>query len=158
MRGEERPAVTVLGIGNLIYSDDGAGLRALWQLEKDPRLPSGVDLVDGSAAGLPVVSLVERAERLLILDAVHVGAEPGTVVRLGEDDLRDVPGGAYAHQLGVQDLLSALRIMGKTPRELVLLGIQADSIALGTDLTPAVESGLDRLVSESIRLLVEWTA
>lgn len=148
----------VPAIGNLIYSDDGAGLRALWQLEKDPRLPSGVDLVDGSAVGLPVVSLVENADRLLILDAVHVGAEPGAVVRLGDDDLRGIPGGAHAHQLGVPDLILALRVMGKMSRELVLLGIQADSIALGTQLTPAVECGLTRLVSESIRLLVEWTA
>jgi hydrogenase maturation protease len=158
MRAEERASVAVLGMGNLIYSDDGAGLRALWTLEKDPRLPAGVDLVDGSLAGLPVVSLVGNAERLLILDAVYVGAEPGTVVRLGDDDLRGILGGADVHQLGVPDLISALRLMGKMPREMVLLGIQADSVALGTELTPAVASGLPRLISESLSLLSEWTA
>lgn len=152
-----RASVAVLGLGNLIYSDDGAGLRALWALEKDPRLPPGVNLVDGSIAGLPVVSLIGRAERLLILDAVHVGAEPGTIVRLGQDDLRELPGGAYAHDVGVSDLISVLRLMGNAPREVVLLGIQADSLAIGTELTPAVESGLPRLVSESLRLLAEWT-
>jgi hydrogenase maturation protease len=151
-----RPVIAVLGMGNLIYSDDGAGLRALYRLEKDPRLPRGVDLVDGSATGLPLVSLLESADRLLILDAVNVGVEPGTLVRLGPGDLRGVRGGADAHQLGVPDLITALRIMGKAPREITLLGIQADSIALGTELTPAVETGLDRLVTESLRLLAEW--
>ena len=92
MNGEQRPAVAVLGMGNLIYSDDGAGLRALRQLEKDPALPAGVDIVDGSAAGLPVVNLIENAERLLILDAVHVGAVPGTVVRLDDSDLKEISG------------------------------------------------------------------
>jgi hydrogenase maturation protease len=153
-----KPAIAILGMGNLIYSDDGAGLRAFYRLEKDPRLPAGVDLVDGSAAGLPAVSLLECADRLLILDAVNVGAEPGTVVRLGPEQLKGLPGGAEAHQLGVSDLITALRLMGKTPREIILLGIQADSIALGTDLTPAVESGLERLVTESLRLLAEWAA
>ncbi len=157
MNGEQRPAVAVLGMGNLIYSDDGAGLRALRQLEKDPALPAGVDIVDGSAAGLPVVNLIENAERLLILDAVHVGAVPGTVVRLDDSDLKEISGGAHVHELGVSDLISALRLMGKMPRQMVLLGIQADSIALGTELTPAVESGLPRLVSESLSLLAEWT-
>jgi hydrogenase maturation protease len=153
-----KSSIAVLGMGNLIYSDDGAGLRAFYRLEKDPRLPPGVDLVDGSAAGLPAVSLLENADRLLILDAVNVGVAPGTVVRLVPKDLNGLRGGAEAHQLGVLDLIMALRIMGRAPREITLLGIQADSIALGTELTPAVESGLDRLVSESLRLLTEWAA
>ncbi len=157
MKAEERASVTVLGMGNLIYSDDGAGLRALWELEKDPRLPPGVNLVDGSIAGLPIISLIGNAERLLILDAVYVGATPGTVVRVGDKDLKAIPGGAQVHELGVSDLISALRLMDRMPRELVLLGIQADSVAIGTKLTPAVESGLPRLVSESLNLLAEWT-
>ena len=73
-------------------------------------------------------------------------------------DLDEISGGIHVHQLGIPDLLSALRLMGKMPREMVILGIQADSIALGTELTPAVESGLRRLVSESLSLLAEWTA
>jgi len=154
---DERSSVAVLGMGNLIYSDDGAGLRALWEIEKHPGLPSGVMIVDASAAGLPVLSLIENAERLLILDAVHIGARPGTVVRLGDEDLRTFQGGAFAHDLGIPDLISALRLMGKGPREMVFLGIQADSIALGTKLTPAVESGLPRLISESLSQLAEWT-
>lgn len=149
-------AVAVLGMGNLIYSDDGAGLRALWALEKAPGLPPGVELVDGSAAGLPVIGLIEKAERLLILDAVHIGAEPGAVVRLGEEDLREISGGAHVHELGLPDLVSALRLLGRMPEQLVLLGIQAESVALGTELTPAVEAGLPRLVAESLRLLADW--
>jgi len=150
-------AVAVLGMGNLIYSDDGAGLRALWALEKDPGLPPGVDLVDGSAAGLPVISLIEKAERLLVLDAVNVGAEPGAVIKLGEGDLREISGGAHVHELGLPDLVSALRLLGRMPEQLVLLGIQAGSVALGTELTPAVEAGIPRLVAESLGLLAEWT-
>ena len=157
MRRAGEPSIAVLGMGNLIYSDDGAGLRALWRLDKDPRLPRQVELVDGSGSGLPLVSRLAGAERLLILDAVYIGAPPGTVVRLGEEDLRGLSGGAHVHELGIPDLISALRLMGRMPRETVLLGIQAESVALGTELSPAVESGLGRLVSESLRLLAEWT-
>jgi hydrogenase maturation protease len=152
----EARSIAVLGIGNLIYSDDGAGLEALRRLENGPRLPAGVRFIDASSGGLEVAARIGRVSHLLILDAVDVGAIPGTVVRLTDDQLIGLPAGATVHRLGISELLSVLRLLDKMPEEVVLLGIQPASIALGTILSPAVESGVRHLVAEGLAQIAEW--
>jgi hydrogenase maturation protease len=119
---EEAPLV-VLGMGNLIYSDDGAGLEALNRLGRHPRLPEGVELIDGSLGGLEAAARISRTSRLLIFDAVDVAANPGTVIRMTGDELAGLPGGAVVHRLGVPDLLSVLRLAGWMPSQVLLLGV-----------------------------------
>jgi hydrogenase maturation protease len=152
-----RRPIQVLGLGNLIYSDDGAGVAALGRLRNHPRLPSGVELVDGGLFGLQVVSLVENASRLLLLDAVDVGASAGTVIRMKGEELERLPRGLGAHEFGAPDLLSLFKLRERGPDEVVFLGIQPASIALGTSLSAEVESGLNRLIAAAIRQLAAWT-
>ena len=149
--------IAVLGLGNLIYSDDGAGLEALRRLAGSPSLPRGVDLIDGGLGGLEIAVRLEDAARVIILDAVDVGAPPGTVVRMSVDGLDGLPAGGAVHQLNIADLLSVLRLMGRPPKAMVLLGIQPQTLALGAFLSPAVESGLPRLVEAGLRQIAEWT-
>src|SRR5512136_298978 len=101
-----RGPTIVVGVGNLILSDDGAGLKALHRLEKDPRLPPGVEIIDGSILGMDIIALVRNAARLLFLDAVDVGAAPGTVVRLEGEEILRLPSGTSAHDIGISGLLS----------------------------------------------------
>ena len=142
---------TVLGLGNLILADEGIGVRALQRLVEDPRVPSDVELVDGGTLGLELLSLAAGSERLIVLDAVDHGAAPGTLVRLTGDELGGLPGGGTVHQLGLVDLLSALRLMGQEPADIVLLGIQPGRIGLGTELTEDVRDALDQLVEAAVR-------
>ncbi len=157
MMNDLRPGRSaVLGLGNEIFSDDGTGIAALRLLGSTGRLPAGTILVDGSLFGLEAAALVAGARRLVILDAVETGAAPGTVVRLEGDGLTGMRGGATVHKLGISDLLAALALMGKSPTEVVLLGIQPASVALGVGLTPAVAASLDGLVLACLRQLEEW--
>lgn|GEM_PF-303606 len=149
--------IAVLGLGNLIYSDDGAGLEALRRLAGHPTLPEGIDLIDGGLGGLEIAALLEDVSRLIILDAVDVGAAPGTVARMTVDRLEGLPSGGAVHQLNIADLLSVLRLMGRMPEIVVLLGIQPETLGLGAFLSPAVESGLPGLVEASLRQIAEWT-
>jgi hydrogenase maturation protease len=149
--------IRVLGLGNLIYADDGAGIAAIERLRSHPGLPRGVELVDGGLFGVQVVSLIENSSRLLVLDAVDVGAEAGTVVRMTGGDLEGLPRGRGAHELGVSDILSLLRLRDQLPDEVVLLGIQPASIELSASLSPEVEEGLGSLVAASLRQLNRWT-
>jgi hydrogenase maturation protease len=151
-----RRPIRVLGLGNLIYCDDGAGVAALERLRWHPGLPQGVELVDGGLFGAQAVSLIESSSRLLVLDAVDVGAPAGTVIRMSGQELEGLPRGLGAHELGVSDILSLLRLRDSLPDEVVLLGIQPASIELGTRLSPDVEAGLGRLVAASLRLLGLW--
>ena len=147
----------VIGIGNTIHRDDGAGVHALRRLEADPRLPGNVKLVDGGTRGLELLADVHGCARLLLLDAIDVGEKPGTVIRMTADDLGGLPGSANVHQLGLGDLLATLPLVSDAPTEVVLLGIQPAETDWATDLSPAVEANLGELVEAAIEQLSLWS-
>jgi hydrogenase maturation protease len=150
--------IVVLALGNLIRSDDGVGLFALRELEKDPGLPDCVTLVEGGTKGLELLPYICEAKRLLVLDAVDVGAQPGTIFRIEGQDLRTLPGAGSVHELALADILNALRIMGHEPEEAVVLGIQPSTTALGTTLSLPVQRALPNFVEEVSIELFRWTA
>lgn len=156
MNDNHRGPIIVVGVGSLVRSDDGAGLKALHRLEKDSRLPPGVELIDGSILGMDIIALVQNAARLLFLDAVDAGVEPGTVVRLEGEEILRLPSGTSAHDIGISGLLSLLQFLGNMPERIALIGIQPATSETGVWLSPEVEAGIGKMVTESIRLLTEW--
>jgi hydrogenase maturation protease len=144
-------STVILGLGNLILSDDGVGIHAVRLLERDGKLGgAGVAVIDGGTFGVELSAFTAGAERLIVLDSVDVGARPGVLIRMCKDDLRDLPGAASVHGLGLADLLAALRLMGSEPAEVVLLGVQPLTTAPGTSLSPAVQAALPLLVEAAI--------
>ena len=149
--------IVVLGLGNTILSDDGAGIRAVEALRRDPRTPPDVELIDGGTKGLELACFASDASKLLLLDAVDVGEAPGMVVRIRGADLLGLPAGKTVHELGLADLLATLHLVAEQPIEIVLLGVQPAATALGTALSPAVEAAIEVLVEEALAQLVRWT-
>jgi len=156
---ELKPAqkIVVVGVGNIIHSDDGAGVHALEKLRGDPRLPSDVTLIDGGTYGIELLAYLHDSSRLLLLDAVDVGERAGTLVRMADSELRGLPCGASVHQLGVADLLATLPLVSEMPREIVLLGVQPASTDWGTELSAPVEAALGPLVEAAVEQLLRWS-
>lgn len=146
----------VVGIGNLIRTDDGFGVHALARLQRDARVPAGVTFIDGGTHGLELLTYISDSTHLLLLDAIDVGEAPGTLVRMANEELRGLPGAASVHQVGLADLLATLPLVSTTPREIVLLGVTPLSTDWGTDLTAPVAAALDGLVEEAIAQLAHW--
>jgi hydrogenase maturation protease len=139
----------VLGLGNTLHSDDGIGPQAIERLRSDPRVPADVSLIEGGTLGLELLTYIWDCSYLLVLDAVDVGQPPGTLVRMSSQELQTLPGKASAHQLGVADLLVALRVLANRTPEVVLLGVQPASTEWGTELSAAVLPALaDAAVAE----------
>jgi hydrogenase maturation protease len=137
----------VLGLGNLLCGDDGAGAVAVHLLERRYRAPDGALVLDGGTLGLSLLPYLEQAEQAILVDAIRAGQPPGTLVRLEGDDVAPaVAERLSVHQVGVVDLLDAARWRGRLPPRLVLLGIVPESLALGVGRTPAVEAALPALV------------
>ncbi len=150
-------SILVLGIGNLVMSDDGIGVRVVQLLAERYRVPAGVTVLDGGTLGLDLLPRLEGVERLLVVDAVETGEMPGTVVRLTGDDVPIVLETKVSpHQMGLKDLLAISRLQGTTPPEMVLLGVQPQCIELGMELSPAVEAGLETLLEMVLRELARW--
>ncbi|MBZ5699273.1 MAG: HyaD/HybD family hydrogenase maturation endopeptidase [Acidobacteriia bacterium] len=156
---ELKPAykITVVGVGNTIHSDDGAGVHALERLRGDPRLPSNVTLIDGGTHGIELLAYIHDSSRLLLLDAVDVGERAGTLVRMADSELRGLACGASVHQLGVADLLATLPLVSEMAREIVLLGVQPASTDWGTELSAPVEAALGPLVDAAVEQLFRWS-
>jgi hydrogenase maturation protease len=150
-------AILVLGIGNLVMTDDGIGVRVVQHLEKRFRFPAEVTLLDGGTLGLDLLPKLEGVDRLIVLDAVETGKEPGTVVRLAGDEIPIAMATKLSpHQMGLKDLLSVASLLDCAPDEMVLWGVQPASVDLGTELTPPVAARLDLLASHVLDELAAW--
>ena len=142
--------IVVLGLGNVLHADDGAGVQAIQRLRQDARVPEDVSLVEGGTLGLELLPYVWDCSRLIVIDAVDVGEAPGTVVRMTGEELNSLPGNASVHQLGVSDLLVALRVLAQREPEVVLLGAQPANTEWSTELSPAMVAAMDSLVEAAI--------
>lgn len=151
---ESKPAkIVVLGLGNVLHADDGAGVHVVRRLREDPRVPADIGLIEGGTLGLELLSYVWECSRLIVIDAVDVGRDPGTVVRMSGEELNSLPGEASVHQLGVSDLLVALRVLAQKQPEVVLLGVQPTTTEWSTQLSQPVAAAMELLVDSAIKEL-----
>lgn len=149
--------VLILGIGNLVMSDDGVGVKVVQKLQSRYRFPAGVEIIDGGTLGLDLLPMLECVERLIVVDAIEIGEKPGTCVRLSDDDIPIVLETKLSpHQMGFKDLLVVSRLMGHSPREMVLIGVQPGSIAMDTELTPEVEAQVEVMLTSVLKELDLW--
>jgi hydrogenase maturation protease len=148
--------ICVLGLGNLMRTDDAAGMLALRRLTGDARFPRDVEVVEGETLGLDLLHDVYGVSHLLVLDAVDTGATPGTLTRFHGEEVLDLPTSKSVHLLGLSDLIQVLRLMDAPPMQIVLLGVQPESTEWGTVLTPAVEAAQEGLVEAALLQLAQW--
>jgi hydrogenase maturation protease len=146
----ESANTVVLGLGNILHADDGAGPQAIRRLRTDSRVPAEVSLVEGGTLGLELLPYVWDCERLIVIDAIDVGQAPGTVVRMSGAELNSLPGQGSVHQLGVSDLLVALRMLAERQPQVVLLGVQPGSTEWSTELSPPVAGTMGSVVEAAI--------
>jgi hydrogenase maturation protease len=112
--------------------------------------------MDGGTHGLGLLPHISGVERLLVIDAVDVGEQPGTVIRLEGPVLARLPGKPSVHQLGFADMLVALKLIGGAPEEVVVLGVQPLSTDWSAELTPRVQETLGQLIELAIDQLKKW--
>ncbi len=153
--GPAAPAV-VLGIGNELLGDDGAGVVAARRLAKLP-IP-GVDVLDGGTLGLMLMPYIAGRQAVLVLDAVsHAHGTPGDVVVIGDSDVRRGHGvRATAHDIGLVDALSAAELAGCAPARIALIGIVPAEITEHWGLSPVVGSRVGAMVDAARAVLAEW--
>ena len=144
------PSIVVMALGNVLHSDDAIGARALDGLRADHRVSSHVRFIDGGTLGLELLAHIWDASHILVLDAIDVGRKPGTIIRLAGDTLHSLPGNASVHQLGLADMLSALRALARKPPEVVVLGVQPATTEWGTDLSAPVQAALHPFVEAAV--------
>lgn len=145
--------IIVAGVGNLLLTDDGAGVHAVRELQKTPM--EGVCFLEIGAAILHGLPFLESARRLLIIDAVMGGQPPGTLYLFESDKPREEEAVVSLHALG---LCSAFRLLypGKKPPPTTILGVEPVSLELGMELSPALRHALPKVTALARKIANAW--
>jgi hydrogenase maturation protease len=145
----------VIGIGNPMRGDDGAGVVVAEQLR--PRVPAGVEVVACEKEPSRLMEAWEGAESVLLVDTVSSGAAPGTLHRFdaGEEAVPARTFRSSTHAISVADTIELARALGRLPRRVRVYGIEAAGFATGAGLTPDVEAAVAFLVRDILRELEE---
>jgi len=158
MRLDGSPVTTlVLGVGNLLMSDEGVGVHVIKRLVENYKLPEEVQVLDGGTLGMDLLYYLEGAENLILIDAVETRKDPGTLVRLEGDDVPAFLSMKMSpHQIGVPDMLAAAKLKDVFPKRLVLWGIQPELLEIGLDLSPIVAAKVDTILQQVLEQLEIW--
>jgi hydrogenase maturation protease len=151
--------IIILGLGNLLWADEGFGVRAAEALYAGYAIPEQIEVVDGGTQGLLLLPWVEQADSLVLFDAIDFGLPPGTL-HICRDDA--VPAYLTAkkmslHQTGFSEVLALADLQGRLPRRIVLIGVQPVELEdYGGSLSAAVRAQIGPAVDAAVRELAGW--
>lgn len=122
--------VLVLGIGNVLWADEGFGVRCVEALADHWTFDENVTLLDGGTQGLYLLPFLESADILLVFDAIDYGLAPGTLKIIEGGEVPSFMGAKKMslHQTGFQDVIATARLMGYCPETLILIGCQPEEL------------------------------
>jgi hydrogenase maturation protease len=149
----------ILGLGNILWADEGFGVRAVEALHAAFEFPSHVRVMDGGTQGIFLIPWVRIANRLLILDAIDYGLEPGSLRVIRNDDVPRFMGARKMsmHQAGFQEVLMTAKLSGDFPEEIALIGVQPELLDdYGGSLRPCVKARIPEAVESAVQILREW--
>lgn len=141
MTDEQRARVLILGIGNLLLSDEGVGVHAVRCLARR-ELPPGVEILDGGTSGADLVDYLEGRDKVVVIDAASGDGPPGTVYRCEARDLMEQEETLSLHEFGLIDSLRMAEQLGCAPQRVVVLGVQPATMEPGLELSPHVAAAL----------------
>ena len=149
--------ITVLGVGNILYKDDGVGIRVIQRLETDYTFSDNVILVDGGVLGINLLGIIAQAGQLLVVDTVLNNGNPGDLHRLEHHEIPDrILAKNSLHQVDLIEALTLCKALDHVPKT-TIIGIEPKDLStLEEFLTPEIEARMDDLtdaVLEEIRRL-----
>lgn len=145
----QRKPILLLGVGNLLQADDGVGVHTVREMMKLD-LPASVEIVDGGTAGIDLSCLLEDRARVIVIDAVDGGMEPGTLFRFAPEDIVLQPEGMNSlHQIGLLEAVRMAQLVGRAPEQTVIIGVQPAVVGWGMSLSEPVRNRLPRIISEA---------
>lgn len=149
----------ILGIGNTLLSDEGAGIHALNLLQSSHPDLQDLTYIDGGTLSFTLAAYIEDCDNLIVFDAAELKAPPGTVRTMAGGEMDAFLGAARRspHEVGLLDLFDIARLTESLPENRALIGIQPATIEWGMSPTPAVAKGLPCAVEQAVDLLGQWT-
>lgn len=138
------PEVMILGIGSILYSDDGFGIRVIEQIERDYEFPDDVLVVDGGVLGINLLGVISKPNHLIVVDAIRNRGNPGDLYRLEGDAIPErIRAKNSLHQVDFLEALTLCQVFDKVPQT-VIIGVEPEDYqTLSLALTPTVHARIE---------------
>ena len=148
----------VLGVGNMLMKDEGIGIHVINSLADSP-LPTDIELeiIDGGTSP-DILHLVGGANKLIVVDAVKGGEEPGAIYKFRAQDITvedEYP--VSLHQINLFESLDMMEYMGDKPEEIIIIGIEPKEIGAGLELSSELEQKVPQIVQLVLDEIMEET-
>lgn len=142
-----------MGAGNVLMRDDGIGVHVVRALCHEGPLPEGVEVLDAGTAAADYLAAMGEVSRLIVVDALRGGGEPGTIYQLSPQEIREKPSARMSlHQMSLLEALSLSRLTGGAPDEVIIIGIEPKTITEGVALSPEVEEKIPKVIKTIVAL------
>jgi hydrogenase maturation protease len=168
--GARRKAILVLGIGNILLGDEGLGVCAIEYMqamaagedveaiESDAfgmELREDVEFLDGGTGGADLLDIICDRRKVIVIDAIAAGLEPGSILRLTDDDLEVSPVGIRSlHDFGLVETLAMAKRLGCAPEEVVIVGVEPEDLSVGIGVSERISSVMPGIVDAVLREVV----
>lgn len=137
--------IAVVGLGNILMGDDGAGVKVIEELERDRGLSKSVVTIRAETAGVFILPQLEGADTIILVDAVDFDGDYGEVRIFSNDDIiTERPPPISMHEVGMKDLVSLLHLQSPIVPRLTLVGVKPKKISCGVELSSEVRAGVLR--------------
>lgn len=153
--------ILVLGLGNILLTDEAVGVRVVEHLQEITDAKAlGLNLMDGGTMGMTLLVAMEDSDAMIVLDAAVLGKEPGAVEVFEGQDMDHFlrHRGRSPHDIGLDDILDGLRLREAVPEHRALVGIQPAVLTVGEHLTPAVQDAVPVAAQAVLDLISRWKA
>ncbi len=148
--------ILILGIGNILWADEGFGVRCVETINRQYEFPEYVTLMDGGTQGIYLVQHVQACDYLIVFDAIDYGLEGGEIKLIEDDDVPNFMGAKKMslHQTGFQEVLSTADLLGDYPEKILLIGVQPVELEdFGGSLRPAVKAQVEPAIEIALKYL-----
>jgi hydrogenase maturation protease len=149
--------IAIIGLGNILLSDEGVGVHVINIVKERYTFSPGVEIIDGGTMGLDLLPLFEGRDKILIVDAVDFGKDPGYIGILENDAIPSALNSKLSvHHIGLSDVLFASKLIGISPSEICLIGIQPKSLDVSLEMTEEIKGKIETVIDLILRKLKEW--
>jgi len=142
--------VVVIGLGNVLLSDEGIGVHIIGRLLSQQKKHPLVDFLDAGTAGFSLLHLIANRKKAIIIDCAKMGVRPGTIRRFTADDVQSVKRLSHysMHEADVLRVISVSRQLGECPDEVVFFGVEPESLEAGQNLTKTLSDKIDSYIAD----------
>ena len=149
--------IVVLGVGNILLTDEGFGVHVVNQLREDYVFNPPITILDGGTMGMELLTYMRGMTKLLLVDAINGGDAPGTVYEFPHEEMNSYFTEAISvHEVGMQDILRIRALQEDPLEDAVVIGVEPESLELGLTLSEATQAALEDVKARVLAVLSDW--